>query len=88
MFTIIIMTSNEDYQFGWYSQTQKKLFEEYNNREKSNIKDYCSFIYLNNEGKEVEVTEVTSNDKFKSYFKDAIYVGIITKFVRHNLIKK
>lgn len=75
------MTSKQDYQFGWYSQTQKKIFEE------SHRKDY-SFIYLNNEGKEVEVTEVTSNDKFKSYFKDAVYVGIVTKFVRHNLIKK
>ena len=77
MFTIIIMTSKQDYQFGWYSQTQKKIFEE------SVDVDYCSFIYLNNEGKEVEVTEVTSNDKFKSYFKDAVYVGIVTKFVRH-----
>lgn len=77
------MTSKQNYQFGWYSQTQKKIFFKELNR-----KDYCSFIYLNNEGKEVEVTEVTSNDKFKSYFKDAVYVGIVTKFVRHNLIKK
>ena len=42
-----------------------------------------SYIYLNTDGKEVEVTEVVSDPEFISYFKDAKRVGMVTKFVRH-----
>ena len=67
-------------QYAWYSPTQKKYWKQ---DTKSNGQRYSSFIYLNTDGKEVEVTEVTSNPEFISYFKDAKRVGMVTKFVRH-----
>ena len=69
--------------YAWYSPTQKKYYKE-DTKLKSNGVSYSSFIYLNTDGKEVEVTEVTSNPEFISYFKDAKRAGIVTKFVRHN----
>ena len=68
--------------YAWYSPTQKKYCKECGKFE-SNKKSYSSYIYLNTDGKEVEVTEVTSNPEFISYFKDAKRVGMVTKFVRH-----
>ena len=68
--------------YAWYSPTQKKYCKE-NTKRKNNGLRYSSFIYLNTDGKEVEVTEVTSNPEFISYFKDAKRVGMVTKFVRH-----
>ena len=68
--------------YAWYSPTQKKYYKKDTSR-KSNGLSYSSFIYLNTDGKEVEVTEVTSNPEFISYFKDAKRVGMVTKFVRH-----
>ena len=66
--------------YGWFSLTQKK----YHKSEPNRKKNYSSYIYLNTNGKEVEVTEITSNPDFISYFKDAKRVGTVTKFVRHN----
>jgi len=70
-------------QYAWYSPTQKKYYKQ-ETKSKRNGLSYSSFIYLNTDGKEVEVTEVTSNPEFISYFKDAKRVGMVTKFVRHN----
>tara|TARA_B100000035_G_C21001892_1_gene555362 strand:+ start:416 stop:646 length:231 start_codon:yes stop_codon:yes gene_type:complete len=67
--------------YAWYSPTQKKYHKECGN--KGNGKSYSSYIYLNTDGKEVEVTEVVSDPEFISYFKDAKRVGMVTKFVRH-----
>lgn len=53
---------------GWYSETQKK-------------RNSKVFIYLNKDGKEVEVTEVQQY-KEMSAFEDAEYVGICIKWVR------
>mgnify|MGYP001262415336 FL=1 len=64
--------------YAWYSPTQKKYCKECGNG-----KSYSSYIYLNTDGKEVEVTEVVSDPEFISYFKDAKRVGMVTKFVRH-----
>jgi len=69
-------------QYAWYSPTQKKYNKEDIMRKNKGI-SYSSFIYLNTDGKEVEVTEVASNPEFISYFKDAKRVGMVTKFVRH-----
>ena len=66
--------------YAWYSPTQKKYHKELF---KGNGKSYSSYIYLNTDGKEVEVTEVVSDPEFISYFKDAKRVGMVTKFVRH-----
>ena len=66
--------------YGWFSLTQKKCHKSVANIKKN----YSSYIYLNTNGKEVEVTEITSNPDFISYFKDAKRVGTVTKFVRHN----
>ena len=68
--------------YAWYSPTQKKYCKEDTTR-KSNGQSYSSYIYLNTDGKEVEVTEVVSDPEFISYFKDAKRVGMVTKFVRH-----
>lgn len=69
--------------YAWYSPTQKK-YHRFNPKKKSIELSYYSYIYLNTGGKEVEVTEVTSNPEFISYFKDAKRIGMVTKFVRHN----
>jgi len=69
-------------QYAWYSPTQKKYWKQ-NTKRKNNGPSYSSFIYLNTDGKEVEVTEVCSDPEFISYFKDAKRVGMVTKFVRH-----
>ena len=68
--------------YAWYSPTQKKYYKE-DTKSKNNGLSYSSFIYLDTSGNEVEVTEVTSNPEFISYFKDAKRVGMVTKFVRH-----
>ena len=68
--------------YAWYSPTQKKYCKQ-DTKRKSNGQSYSSYIYLNTDGKEVEVTEVVSNPDFISYFKDAKRVGMVTKFVRH-----
>ena len=68
--------------YGWFSPTQKKHIKSI--PKKSGKLSYSSYIYLNTDGKEVEVTEITLNPDFISYFKDAKRVGTVTKFVRHN----
>jgi hypothetical protein len=56
--------------YGWYSQTQKD-----NNKYK--IKDgkqsYSSYIYLKEDGSQVEVTEITRTDQPNKNFKDVVF---------------
>ena len=70
-------------QYAWYSPTQKKYWKQDTKSNGPKRRSYSSFIYLNTDGKEVEVTEVVSDPEFISYFKDAKRVGMVTKFVRH-----
>ena len=55
--------------YAWYSPTQKKYWKQDTKSKNSGLK-YSSFIYLNTDGNEVEVTEVCSDHEFISYFKD------------------
>lgn len=60
---------------GWYSKTQY-------NREKpgqSKKQKGERIFYLNEKEETVEITEVKRTNE-PSLFKDAIYVGIVTKF--------
>tara|TARA_B100000282_G_scaffold126742_1_gene90551 strand:- start:454 stop:699 length:246 start_codon:yes stop_codon:yes gene_type:complete len=71
--------------YGWYSANQKEMLKECKKlyKPKGHYKiQFSSFIYLNSDGKEVEVTEVVSNPEFISNFKDAKRVGKVTKFIR------
>ena len=59
--------------YGYYSVTQV------NNNKKS-------YVYLDENNKEVHVSEVTSIkkevDEINIYFKDNIYMGIVTTYLR------
>lgn len=74
---------------GWYSETQKKI---YNNIEYDFIDENKrlpgSNIYLKENGEEVEVTdvipiEINIHEYSLCIFPDAIYQGILVKWVRH-----
>lgn len=53
---------------GWYSEKQSKIMKK-------------SFLYENLKGVRYVVTEVMKDDK-KSNFKDAIFMGKVTKFIK------
>ena len=57
--------------YGYYSQTQRK----------NNAQHY---IYLNEQGQETLVTEVSNKKKenITEFFEDNYYVGIVNKFVK------
>ena len=54
--------------YGFYSKEAAKLFG--------------TVIYLDEEGKEVEVTEVCQSNKSSSLWPDLVYVGQVDKYVR------
>lgn len=60
-------THNEIYN-GWYSEKQSKIMKK-------------SFLYENLKGIKYVVTEVMKDDK-KSNYKDAIFMGKMTRFVK------
>ena len=73
------ITNNNEILYGWFSYTQKK-----NNIQISyfNLKPRpISNIYLDINGKEVEVTEVKASKDISAY-EDAKCVGICIKWVR------
>ena len=53
---------------GWYSEKQSKIMKK-------------SFLYENLKGVRYVVTEVIKDDN-KSNFKDAIFMGKVTKFIK------
>ena len=57
---------------GWFS---KRQFEQNN----------IIFYYKNIVGKEVALTEIKKSTD-NSNFKDAIYIGIVTKFIRNTKV--
>ena len=74
------MSSTREVQYGWFSQKQKNI-----NRFGRTADEVASYIYLNEDGKKVEVTEVCSemkNEEHKKAFPDSKYLGIVVKFVR------
>lgn len=64
---------NNEVYHGWYSEKQRKANKKI-------------FYYTNNEGKEVIVTEVKSQDE-KSFFDDAKYMGIVKHFIKNINLK-
>tara|TARA_B100001540_G_C15448347_1_gene479949 strand:- start:180 stop:416 length:237 start_codon:yes stop_codon:yes gene_type:complete len=74
------MTEKDNILHGWFSQTQKKYISQVTPLQ-STEKTPISNIYLNIDGKEVEVTEV-KHSKDICVFEDAEYVGICIKWVR------
>ena len=69
-------------QYGYYSEKQKNLMC---NAMRSQRGRYPkSNIYLDQQGNEIEITEVSkkSPEEFDKRFDDVIYVGIVTKWVR------
>jgi hypothetical protein len=73
------MSTNTVYH-GWFSQKQKDM----------SSRNILSYIYLNEEGKEVEVTEINSNlitEQHNKLFSDSKYMGVVVKFVRHMFLK-
>ena len=74
------MSTTREVQYGWFSQKQKNI-----NRFGKIADEVASYIYLNEDNKEVEVTEVSSkmiNEEHKKAFPDSKYIGIVVKFVR------
>ena len=57
--------------YGYYSETQKNNNDQY-------------YIYLNEQGKNTMVTEVShkKKDNVTEFFEDNCYVGIVNKFVK------
>ena len=68
--------------YGWYSAGQKEICKKLYKPKGDYKIEFSSFIYLNSDGKEVEVTEIVSDPEFISNFKDAKRVGKVTKFIR------
>lgn len=68
-----------DIKYGWYSQTQKD-----NNKYKTKDgeKQYSSYIYLKEDGSQVEITEVSSSDQPNKNFKDVVFKGKVIKWVK------
>lgn len=62
-----------DIKYGWYSQTQK----DYNSKIKTKDGEnkYSSYIYLKEDGSQVEITEVSSSDQLNKNFKDVVFKG-------------
>jgi hypothetical protein len=76
--------TNEKKMYGWYSHDQKfqKQPIRYDNRIGEMIQSPISNIYLKPNGEEIEITEVSTTEKFPSNWKDATFVGEVTKWVR------
>ena len=69
-------------QYGYYSEKQKNL--RCNAMRSQRGRYPKSNIYLDQQGNEIEITEVSkkSPEEFVKRFDDVIYVGIVTKWVR------
>tara|TARA_B100001769_G_C21797768_1_gene434531 strand:+ start:203 stop:457 length:255 start_codon:yes stop_codon:yes gene_type:complete len=69
-------------QYGYYSEKQKNL--RFKNTGSQRGRYPMSNIYLDQQGNEIEITEVSkkSPEEFDKRFDDVIYVGIVTKWVR------
>jgi len=72
-------TTPENYH-AWFSQQQKSLLRQSYNKDK---KSTISNIYLTEDGKEIEITEI--NKKMTNHgerFIDSKYLGNVVKWVR------
>ena len=69
-------------QYGYYSEKQKN--QRCNAMRSQRGRYSMSNIYLDQQGTEIEITEVSkkSPEEFDKRFDDVIYVGIVTKWVR------
>lgn len=69
-------------QYGYYSEKQKN--QRCNAMRSQRGRYPKSSIYLDQQGNEIEITEVSkkSPEEFDKRFDDVIYVGIVTKWVR------
>jgi hypothetical protein len=76
------MTTPEIY-YAWFSKKQKEISGEkryYNNNQRKQTK---SNIYLSLDGREVEVTEVsTEMTNHSERFSDSQYLGKVSKWIR------
>lgn len=68
--------------YGYYSEKQKNLT--FRNTISQRGRYSMSNIYLDQQGNEIEITEVSkkSPEEFDKRFDDVKYVGIVTKWVR------
>ena len=74
------MSTTKEVQYGWFSQKQKNI-----NKFGRIADEVASYIYLDEDNKEVEVTEVSlemKNGEYKKAFPDSKYIGIVVKCVR------
>ena len=74
------MSTTKEVQYGWFSQKQKNI-----NKFGRIADEVASYIYLDADNKEVEVTEVSpklKNEEHKKAFPDSKYIGIVVKFIR------
>ena len=76
------MSVTKEIQYGYYSEKQKNL--RCNAMRSQRGRYPKSSIYLNTNGEEIEVTEVSkkSPEEFDKNFDDIKYVGVVTKWVR------
>jgi hypothetical protein len=63
---------------GWFSQKHLDMNWQFNLSKKSR----GSFIYLNENGEEIEVTEVSTSASPSMRFDDIKYKGVMVKWVR------
>lgn len=76
------MSVTKEIQYGYYSEKQKNL--RFNVTRSQRGRYPMSNIYLDQQGNEIEVTEVSkkSPEELDSGWDDIKYVGVVTKWVR------
>ena len=69
--------------YAWFSQTQKDIILNPLRLQHCKYTKLHTNIYLTENGKEVEVTEICSyKDNHKERFNDSIYLGKVVKWLR------
>lgn len=68
--------------FGYYSKIQEGLLRKHSHTGTPDLRDPTSWIYLDESGNQVKVTEVSTNQNFPhSQWTDIQHMGKLVKFI-------